>query len=84
MSDNKKAIRKALQVEIDERDDVEGELANGGIITKYVAVCEVMDMTGHKWLAIVTGDGADESIVRWDVQGILFSILHDPMWSSDG
>lgn len=52
----------------------------GGLITKFVALAEVIAPDGGKTLVEVVGSGHDgqDSVMPWDRSGLLFEALHDP------
>lgn len=56
---------------------------DGAVLTRFAAVVEWMDPDGEKWLSIVDGDAGDQRLKRWDVQGLLFNVMHDPAWQHD-
>lgn len=56
---------------------------NDAVVTKFAAVVEWMDPAGKRWLSLVNADAGGERLYRWDVQGMLFNLMHDRMWDSD-
>jgi hypothetical protein len=53
---------------------------DGAVVVGYAAVVEWMSPDGEKWLTLETGNAMGEPLVRWQLQGYLHNVLHDPAW----
>lgn len=59
-------------------DDELGE----AVVVGYVVVAEWMTPEGVKWLSLDTGDAGGQPLERWQYQGFLHNVLHDPTWQT--
>jgi hypothetical protein len=59
------------------------EELDGAVVVGFAAAVEWMTPDGTKWLCLQTGDAAGQELQRWQVQGYLFNVLHDPAWHED-
>jgi len=53
---------------------------DGAVLVQYAAVAEWMTPDGERWLSLVDGAANGDRLYRWQVQGMLFNVMHDPAW----
>lgn len=74
------AVTEALQDVV--HDDKSGG-AQGGVVTRWIGVIEVMQIDGSKWLLRLDRDAAGKRLVSWDRRGLLHEALDDKAWGDD-
>lgn len=62
-------------------DNAQG--AKGGVVTRWVAVIEVMTVDGRKWLLRLDQDAGGRRLVQWDRRGLLQEGLIDSEWKEE-
>jgi hypothetical protein len=73
-----KHVYDAIQETAGQQD----EEMEDAVLVSYVTVAEWVLPDGSRQLTELDGQANGDRLARWQAQGLMFNLLHDPAWRS--